>query len=157
MKHIFSRTTLILIAFLSIERFTFYSIKGYLPIYLSREFDFIFSEMKVLSGYLSYIPLLSYLIIGLTFDKLKKFSELRFYFLPIIVSLLLMFIKTPATFIIGYSILFFTGPFIKINVIIKIFDYLKSISKDDDRVFIFKFLVLNIFSALVQIPVKVIT
>ena len=143
MKHIFSRTTLILIAFLSLERFTYSSISMNVPHYLAGQLNIDFKEIKEFLGLLRYLPLISLLIIGLTFDRFKKATELKIYFLPIIVSFLLMLIKTPTAFIIGFSILLFIGPFIKINVILKIFDYLKSVSKNDDRSYILKFLVLN--------------
>jgi hypothetical protein len=104
--------------------------------------------MKSIGRYLAYIPLLSYLIVALTIDRYKQLREIRFYFIPIIVGILILFIKSPITFIAGYSLLFFIGPFIQIIVLIKMFDFLKSKELNDDRAFILMFLILNVFSFL---------
>jgi hypothetical protein len=132
MKHIFSRTILLLIVFYALDRFTYYGLRSSLPLVLFRDFGFDFADMKSISQYLDYIPLLSYLIIGLTLDKYKRLRDIRLYYIPVIVGILIFFIKTPISFAVGYSLLFFISPFIKVIVIIKIFDYLKFKGINDD-------------------------
>jgi hypothetical protein len=125
----------------------------HVPLYLAGQLKADFGQLKGLLEILRYLPLISLLIIGLTFDTYKRTNNLKIYFIPIILGFLIMLINTPTAFTIGFSILLFTGPFIKINVILKIFDYLKSVSKNDDRSYILKFLIINIFSALAPIVV----
>lgn len=146
MKHIFSRTILLLIVFYALDRFTHYGLRGNLPLILLRDFGFDFDDMKSIGRYLDYIPLLSYLIIGFTLDKYKHLRDIRLYYIPVIVGILILFIKSPISFAVGYSLLFFISPFIKVIVLIKIFDYLKSKGINDDRAFVLMILVLNIFS-----------
>lgn len=148
MKHIFSRTVILLIVFLSLDRFIQYGLLSNISFYFGKEYGFLLSETKIIIKYIVYIPLISYLIIGLTFDRFKQFQNIRFYFLPVLIGILALFIKSPITAIIGYSILLLMGPFIQITVILKIFHYLKSQKFNDDRAFVLMFLSIGVFSFL---------
>lgn len=142
---------ILLILYYCLERFTYYSIGMYLPIYFATKLGLSETSSDLYYNLTRYLPFLSLILAAILIDRVSILRNLKLYFIPIVLGILFCMLGTYPTIIIGTSIFVLSSSLIQINIFLKIFKSLKNKNAIDDRVFLILYLALNLFSALAPI------
>ena len=148
MKKIINSSIILLILFICLERFTFYSFKTLIPFYLANKIGLHSYTTDWIFGYIRLLTFCSYIISAILIDRVRLFRNLKIYFIPILLALFLCVFNSTATIFIGISLLVLTSKLIAINVFVKIFESFDTDTPFDDRLYLLIILAINVFSAL---------
>ena len=151
MKKYLNISVILLILYYCLERFTYYSIGMYLPIYFATKLGLSDTSSDLYHNLTRYLPFLSLILSAILIDRVRIFRNLKLYFIPIILGILFCMIGTYTAIIIGTSIFILSSSLIQINIFLKIFVQLKKANPIDDRVFLVLYLAFNLFSGLAPI------
>lgn len=151
MKKYFNISVILLILYYCLERFTYYSISAYLPIYFVTKLGLSYTSSDLYHNLNIYLPFLSLTISAILIDRVSIFRNLKLYFIPIILGILFCMLGTYPMIIIGTSIFILSSSLIHINIFLKIFARYRKVNTIDDRVFLLLFLAFNTFSGIAPI------
>jgi hypothetical protein len=147
MKKNLKISAVLLILYFCLEIFTYYCL-SYLPYYYAANHGIEFNPSDLYPLLKRYLPFLSLILSAILIDRVSIFRNLRIYFIPILIGILLCMFGTYVPLVIGISLFILSKSFIQINIYLKLYTTLKKGTFFNDRVFLVLYLALNLFGFL---------
>lgn len=138
MNPLLAKSSILLLLFGCLDRFTAFCFRGALPYFLEGEGTIGFMPAGKMQMVWDLLPLLAFVLAAILYDRVPLLRDLRLYLFPVMGGILLLLIGQAWTLFLGYSVLVFISPWVTLNVLLKLFDRIDT--PFDDRLLLLYFL-----------------